>query len=434
VAAAPGHLAIHDDHLAVVAEVELESVAGALLGVEVVDLGTGVAQVLLVGPCPAPSRRARDSPSSPVVPPSGAGAASGIARLDAGDTIGRFARNRGGVRPGSGRGEWTARALAPTPMTPTLTTLIGPSLLALVACGGGAAPEVPGMDLIGTQTFRCGGRTNELPVYRHGATGLEFVRVPGGTFTMGAAAGAAEPLAQAVPLRRVTVEPFLLARTEISNELFRRWKPEYDSGAVAGIDLNADELPAGAVAWTDAVAWCEAHGLRLPSEAEWEYACRAGTESTRFWGDGEAEAGRYANLADRALEGAAPDFVARARLVRGWSLAATDDGFAGTAPSGSFAPNAFGLFDMLGNVAEHCADSWHGTYAGAPATGRAWEDEAPASRGRPRVNRGAAWDSPFALVRCAWRGVSLTERGAAGVRPALSLTAEPRHPTPGKNR
>jgi formylglycine-generating enzyme required for sulfatase activity len=314
-------------------------------------------------------------------------------------------------------------------MHPTLPTLAAAALVALVPSDGSGpasgsaqvqaveAPEIAGFEFLGLETFRCGGRTNTVPVYLHGKTGLEFVLVPGGRFWMGAEADGDDTVLQARPRRQVSVEPFLLARTEVSNGLFRAWRPDYESGAIAGIDLDLDELPAGLVGWDDAVAWCEEHGLRLPSEAEWEYACRAGTESTRFWGDGEEQAGRYANLADRALEAAAPDFVSRARTVRGWSLASTQDGHAGPAPCGSFAPNAFGLFDMLGNVAEHCADRWHGTYSGAPPTGRVWSDAGTASR----VNRGAAWDSPFELVRCAWRGVTLTRSGPAGVRPALSL-------------
>ncbi len=105
---------------------------------------------------------------------------------------------------------------------------------------------------------------------------------------------------------------------------------------------------------------------RLPSEAEWEYAARAGTTTARFWGDGWDDAPAYANTRSE-----------------------------GTTAVGEFKPNGFGLYDMLGNVWEWTADHWHQTYAGAPADGSSWTSGGVASR---RVLRGGSWNgSPRAL-------------------------------------
>ena len=101
---------------------------------------------------------------------------------------------------------------------------------------------------------------------------------------------------------------------------------------------------------------------RLPSEAEWEYAARAGTQTRYFWGDGTADACLHANFRDQAYENEAKD---------GENFEC-DDGYIYTAPVGSFRPNAFGLYDMLGNVGQLTADCWHVDYRGAPRDGSTW--------------------------------------------------------------
>ena len=133
---------------------------------------------------------------------------------------------------------------------------------------------------------------------------------------------------------------------------------------------------------------------RLPSEAEWEYSARAGTATARFWGDNRDEACRFANVSDfdwaEALE---------------WDKARTDkvfqchDGFAHTAPVGSFRPNAFGLHDMLGNVWQWNADCFHTTFHGAPKDGSAWTS----GDCRFRVVHGGSWYSTPYAVRAAHR-------------------------------
>ena len=132
----------------------------------------------------------------------------------------------------------------------------------------------------------------------------------------------------------------------------------------------------------------------LPSEAEWEYAARAGTETARFWGDGRNHACRCANVADRSLMTTMNWPFDKERFFDG------DDGYAFTAPVGSFLPNPFGLSDMLGNVWEWTADPWHDDYKGAPSDGSVWIAGVSATS---RVVRGGSWYDLPKVVRAGYR-------------------------------
>jgi formylglycine-generating enzyme required for sulfatase activity len=138
---------------------------------------------------------------------------------------------------------------------------------------------------------------------------------------------------------------------------------------------QTDRDPVVCVSWNDIQAYARwlskktGHTYRLPSEAEWEYAARAGTTTTWFWGDDPAEACEYANVSDLTLLahfGVAPNSTNHFPCA---------DGFVFTAPEGSFKPNPFGLYDMQGNAWEWTADCWNektGNYEGAPVDGSAW--------------------------------------------------------------
>jgi formylglycine-generating enzyme required for sulfatase activity len=133
---------------------------------------------------------------------------------------------------------------------------------------------------------------------------------------------------------------------------------------------------------------------RLLSEAEWEYAARAGSQAARFWGAMAERACEFENGADAALERQKPE-----GWKEEWGLHACDDGQARTAPVGAFKPNAFGLHDMLGNLSEWVEDCYNKSYEGAPTDGRAWTT-ADCPR---RVLRGGNWSNSPAGVRSANR-------------------------------
>ena len=146
---------------------------------------------------------------------------------------------------------------------------------------------------------------------------------------------------------------------------------------------QTDEHPVVNVSWNDAIAFCdwlsrkEDKKYRLPTEAEWEYACRAGT-TTRYWcGDDPGTLAEVANVADAACKAKFP----------AWTTIRASDGYTFTSPSGTFPPNAFGLFDMHGNAWQLCWD-WYGVeyYAVSPG-----DDPSGPDSGICRVARGGSW-------------------------------------------
>jgi len=126
---------------------------------------------------------------------------------------------------------------------------------------------------------------------------------------------------------------------------------------------------------------------RLPTEAEWEYSARAGTTTVYYWGDDPNAGCAYANASDVSAGGGTDQ---RMNCTHG---------FSNTAPIGSFEPNPFGLYDMLGNVSELVDDCWLDSYVGAPADGRSWKE----SVCRDSVYRGGSWASPPQDIRSASR-------------------------------
>jgi formylglycine-generating enzyme required for sulfatase activity len=275
----------------------------------------------------------------------------------------------------------------------------------------------------------------------------EMVVVPAGSFVMGTpgsprtrGAAAAEGDAVVVEIAR----PFGLGRREVTRGEYARFIADSGYEPQAGCRVwdavllrfaddsrrtwrdaspePADELPASCVSFADAVAyvqWLSAKSgarYRLPSEAEWEYAARAGSRSLRPWGE-DADAGcDFAN---------AYDLVAAARYRLGWPEAPCRDGYADLAPVGQFAANGYGLHDMIGNVREWVQDCATGSYAGRPHDGRAWEWLGGCGE---RIQRGGSWLSPPEESRSASR--ALAPAGArtadAGFRVASDLAPRER--------
>ena len=229
----------------------------------------------------------------------------------------------------------------------------------------------------------------------------KMVVVPGGVFEMGAS-----DIPNAAPTAPVAVVPFALSVTEVTRGEFLRFLLDsgraggtscatYDSGGRWRIREGAtwltppfdqsDDHPVVCVSWEDAQAYVDwlnrkvpGAPYRLPTEAEWEYAVRAGSASRYPWGDEASEGCHFSNAHDRT-----------GQIYNGfpWTELACDDGVARTAPAGSLAPNKFKLRDMSGSVWEWVADCWNEGHAGRPGVAEARLDGDCARR----VLRGGSW-------------------------------------------
>jgi formylglycine-generating enzyme required for sulfatase activity len=212
--------------------------------------------------------------------------------------------------------------------------------------------------------------------------GYELVRIPAGNFLMGSPATEVGRYVDEGPPHRVSLAEFHLGRYPVTNEEYARFLEANPKVAPPGYwdnrQFNRPRQPVVGVSWPEAMAYAAWAGLRLPSEAEWEYACRAGTETA--FNDGSACT--------------APDGKDAALERLGWYDKNSGNS---THPVGEKEPNAWGLYDMHGNVWEWCADHWHGNYNGAPADGSAWVN-ADATEGADRVVRGGSWF--FSAWRC----------------------------------
>jgi formylglycine-generating enzyme required for sulfatase activity len=276
--------------------------------------------------------------------------------------------------------------------------------------------------------------------------GMTLVEIPAGEFLMGNA-DSAEKLARSfpaieqrridelvdeLPVHRVRItRPFFMSAHEVTVEQFRRFvdgsgqlseaerdgtggwgynrtkndfegrKPEY-SWRNPGFK-QADDHPVVNVTWNDAVAFCEwlgkkeGHQYRLPTEAEWEYACRAGAKTTYSTGDDTKQLAQAANMYDERTASVFPQW--KEHTARG------SDGFEFTAPVGSLQPNTFGLYDMHGNVWEWCSD-WYGEdyYAKSPV-----DDPQGPRTGKVRVRRGGSWQTWAFYCRASFRNWNTPE-------------------------
>ncbi len=250
-------------------------------------------------------------------------------------------------------------------------------------------------------------------VFRDCPTCPEMVIVPGGEFLMGSDRRDDESYDLERPRHRVMVDRFALGVHEVTRDEYaafvaatgrgagdrcyafdadeRRWEWRSEASWRSPGYPQAGDHPAVCVNWEDAqsyVQWLSAETgeeYRLPSEAEWEYAARAGTTTRRHWGDDPDDGCAYANGADRTFE---------ARFDN-WTVADCTDGVLWTSPVGAYRPNAFGLHDVLGNVWEWVEDCWHDDYDGAPRDGSSWTRGGDCGR---RVVRGGSWiDNPRSL-------------------------------------
>jgi sulfatase modifying factor 1 len=251
-----------------------------------------------------------------------------------------------------------------------------------------------------------GERTAEMAATVVSKSGIPYLPIPAGTFTMGCTKGDLDCGQNETPAHPVTIsKSFYLAQTPVTNEQYQRC---IDAGACYGDpDLTKKLNPVVRVTWYDARDFCTWAGGRLPTEAEWEYAARGGVEGWRFpWGN-TAGTGD-ANLADN--EG---------HSVEALGLEQTNAmvcyPFFGRSPVGTFSPNGFALLDMTGNVSEWTAD-WTNDYPDAAVT-----DPAGPATGEKHVVRGGSWADTADGARVSVRYSAVPEylQNTIGVRCAM---------------
>lgn len=241
----------------------------------------------------------------------------------------------------------------------------------------------------------------------------QMVEVPSGTFIMGSPDNEQGRWADEGPRRSVRVEGFLIGRYEVTFDEYDRFARATGRPLPGGFFYGREKRPVVGVTWHDARAyayWLSKHTgkrYRLPSEAEWEYAARARTTTSRYWGEAP-EQGQcvHENVFDMHNEE-----VLRTRFEQtiNWEAHPCEDGYAFSAPVGSFKHNDFGLHDVLGNVAEWVDDCWHDSYKGAPEEARPAWLKGYGGDCASRVVRGGSWDVNPQRVRSAYR-LRLTAR------------------------
>ena len=245
-----------------------------------------------------------------------------------------------------------------------------------------------------------------------------MVVVPPGTFVMGSPDSEVGRARNEQPLRQVTIDaPFAVGAYEVT---VGEWNACVLAGGCDAVEeeddgQDRDRHPVSNVSWVAVqayVRWLSAEtgqAYRLLSEAEWEYVARAGTEGMRYWGGGASEQCEHANAQDTTY--------LRERPAR--NPAPCADGYTEAAPVGLYAPNAFGLHDILGNMSEWTQDCWNPSYSDAPRDGSPWEE----GNCTVRVYRGGFWGTPPQALRAAARSAHPFDyaAGSPGFRVAREL-------------
>ncbi len=273
----------------------------------------------------------------------------------------------------------------------------------------------------------------------------EMVVLPAGHFLMGASAEEEERegvrpslRGRSLPQHEVTVAAVAIARYEVTRDEYARFvaatgrpdptsclwlKPELSDAEIVPSEswrqvdghswknpgfAQTSRDPVVCVSWEDATAYTQwlskitGKAYRLPTEAEWEYAARAGTTTAHYWGDSVAEGCAFGNLADATLKAKYPAIVPFQYLT-------CDDGRVYTAPVGSYRPNDFGLFDMIGNAWELVDDCWKPDYTSASSNSNKSVDGDCSQH----IVRGGAWnDVPWSARAAVRFGIKADFHGA----------------------
>jgi len=260
-------------------------------------------------------------------------------------------------------------------------------------------------------------KKNNLQIYIEKNTAMKFIKISSGCFYMGSPNDETGRNQDEGPVHKKCLEEYYIGQYEVTVNEFNlfikesgyiteaekegyswiykgKWKKAKGyNWKNAGYDQDSNH-PVVNVSYNDACAmanWMSknnSHKFELPSESQWEYACRAGNQSSRFWGDDPNIACKYSNVADSSAK---KKFLA-------WSIHLCEDNYIYTAPVGTFLPNDFGLFDMLGNVWEFCNDRYDiYAYYQKSKKFRVY------TKNTKVVIRGGSWYSRKEYIRCASR-------------------------------
>jgi formylglycine-generating enzyme required for sulfatase activity len=265
-------------------------------------------------------------------------------------------------------------ATARSTSTPTPEPTPTPKLLTF-------ALEVVTVDVTGQNISRKRGNATYFSEDLGNGIALDMVKIPGGTFQMGAVKGEEGASSDEFPQHPVTVKEFWMGKFVVTQE---QWKTIVLLPKIKTVlkespsRFKGKDLPIEQVSWHEAKEFCDRLSKKtgktfdLPTEAQWEYACRAGTTTPFHFG--ETITTDVANFEGNYTYGKASKGTYREKTI------AVD----------SFAPNAFGLYNMHGNVWEWCLDPWHPNYGDAPSDDRVW-DASNDSGSELRLMRGGSW-------------------------------------------
>ena len=241
---------------------------------------------------------------------------------------------------------------------------------------------------------------------------LEMVSIPGGTFMMGAPKEEEGSSDDERPQHEVTVKPFFMGKFQVTQA---QWQAVMHNNPS---HFKGDKRPVEQVSWSDAVEFCKrlsektGREYRLPSEAEWEYACRAVIReqssatseklTVEEWNEKYHQPFHFGETITTDLANyRGTDWEYKGKKYPGsYGKGPKGEFLEETKPVGTFPPNAFGLYDLHGNVWEWCADPWHDNYEGAQTDGSAWETGGNKSY---RVLRGGSWGDQPVFCRSAYR-------------------------------
>jgi Uncharacterized conserved protein len=232
---------------------------------------------------------------------------------------------------------------------------------------------------------------------------LDMVAIPGGSFKMGSPSTEAGRFDYEWPQQNVNISPFFMGKYEVTQAQYQAVMGNNPS------NFKGAKRPVEQVTWDDAVEFCRkltqtqktGKTYRLPSEAEWEYACRARTTTPFYFG--ETITPDLVNYNGNYPYGSAPKGLDRQQ----------------TTDVGSFPPNVFGLYDMHGNVWEWCSDKWHDNYNGAPTDGSSWET----GGSEYRVRRGGSWCNNAVNCRSAYRNRNSAVDRSSGIGFRVALVS-----------